>query len=42
MNSILQIIFIPVYAGWLLGEVGFDVWLVVESVVLYIGIPLLA
>jgi ACR3 family arsenite transporter len=42
MNSILQMALIPVYAHWLLGNVQFDVWLVAESVVLYLGVPLLA
>ncbi|MGB7293808.1 MAG: arsenic resistance protein [Thermodesulfobacteriota bacterium] len=42
MNSILQMILIPVYARWLLGNVSFDVWVVAESVVLYLGIPLVA
>lgn len=42
MNSILQMALIPVYARWLLGKVEFDVWLVAESVVLYLGLPLLA
>jgi ACR3 family arsenite transporter len=42
MNSILQMILIPVYAKWLLGEVSFDVWLVAESAVLYLGLPLMA
>ncbi len=42
MNSILQMALIPVYAHWLLGKVKFDVWVVAESVVLYLGIPLLA
>lgn len=42
MNSILQMMLIPVYAHWLLGEVQFDVWVVAESVVLYLGIPLVA
>ena len=42
MNSILQMALIPVYAHWLLGEVQFDVWGVAESVVLYLGIPLVA
>lgn len=42
MNSILQMLLIPVYAKWLLGEVNFDVWLVAESVVLYLGLPLVA
>jgi ACR3 family arsenite transporter len=42
MNSILQMILIPVYAQWLLGKVEFDVWLVGESVLLYLGFPLVA
>ncbi len=42
MNSILQMVLIPVYARWLLGKVQFDVWVVGESVVLYLGVPLLA
>ncbi len=42
MNSILQMALIPVYAHWLLGKVKFDVWVVAESVVLYLGLPLLA
>lgn len=42
MNSILQMALIPVYAHWLLGEVSFDVWVVAESVVLYLGAPLAA
>jgi ACR3 family arsenite transporter len=35
-------ILIPVYARLLLGKVSFDVWLVAQSVVLYLGLPLLA
>lgn len=42
MNSVLQMALIPVYAHWLLGNVQFDVWLVAESVVLYLGAPLVA
>ncbi len=42
LNSILQMILIPVYAHWLLGDVNFDVWVVGESVILYLGLPLLA
>ncbi|MBZ5513399.1 MAG: bile acid:sodium symporter [Acidobacteriia bacterium] len=42
MNSILQMILIPVYAKWLLGEVKFSVEVVAESVVLYLGVPLVA
>lgn len=42
LNSIIQMILIPVYAKLLLGEINFDVWVVGESVLLYLGIPLLA
>lgn len=42
INSVLQMILIPVYARLLLGHVAFDVWVVGESVVLYLGVPLLA
>lgn len=42
MNSLLQMILIPVYAKLLLGKIGFDVWVVAESVVLYLGFPLVA
>jgi ACR3 family arsenite transporter len=42
MNSVLQMALIPVYANWLLGEVQFDVRVVAESVVLYLGVPLIA
>lgn len=42
LNSIIQMILIPVYAKLLLGEVNFDVWVVAESVLLYLGIPLIA
>ncbi|MCK5512260.1 MAG: arsenic resistance protein [Thermodesulfovibrionia bacterium] len=42
INSIMQMLLIPVYAKLLLGKVGFDVLLVGESVVLYLGLPLLA
>ncbi len=42
VNSIIQMILIPVYAKLLLGEIQFDVWLVGESVILYLGVPLLA
>jgi len=42
INSIIQMILIPVYSKLLLGEVGFDVWVVAESVVLYLGLPLVA
>lgn len=39
-NSILQMLLLPVYAKLLLGSVPFDVWLVAESVGLYLGLPL--
>ncbi len=42
LNSIIQMILIPVYAKLLLGDVHFDVWVVGESVVLYLGLPLVA
>lgn len=42
INSIIQMMLIPVYAKLLLGNVGFDVWVVGESVLLYLGIPLIA
>ncbi|MCL6450936.1 MAG: arsenic resistance protein [Acetobacteraceae bacterium] len=42
INSIMQMLLIPVYARLLLGRVAFDVWVVGESVVLYLGLPLLA
>jgi ACR3 family arsenite transporter len=42
INSILQMALIPVYAHWLLGSVDFEVWVVAESVVLYLGLPLFA
>jgi ACR3 family arsenite transporter len=42
INSVMQMLLIPVYAKLLLGKVGFDVWLVGESVILYLGLPLLA
>lgn len=41
-NSIMQMMLIPVYAYLLLGEVNFDVFVVGESVLLYLGLPLLA
>lgn len=41
-NSIIQMILIPVYASLLIGAVQFDVWVVAESVVLYLGLPLVA
>ncbi|RJQ16207.1 MAG: arsenic resistance protein [Nitrospiraceae bacterium] len=42
LNSIIQMLLIPVYAKLLLGDVKFDVWVVGESVLLYLGIPLVA
>ncbi len=42
INSLIQMLLIPVYAKLLLGKIGFDVLLVGESVVLYLGLPLLA
>jgi arsenite transporter len=42
LNSIIQMLLIPVYAKLLLGDVHFDVWVVGESVLLYLGIPLVA
>jgi ACR3 family arsenite transporter len=41
LNSVAQMLLIPVYARLLIGEVRFDVWVVAESVVLYLGLPLL-
>jgi ACR3 family arsenite transporter len=42
LNSVAQMLLIPVYARLLIGEVSFDVWVVAESVVLYLGLPLAA
>jgi ACR3 family arsenite transporter len=42
INSIAQMILIPFYAKLLLGNVSFDVFLVGESVLLYLGVPLVA
>lgn len=42
MNSIVQMLLIPVYAKLLLGSISFDVFLVGESVLLYLGVPLFA
>ncbi len=41
LNSVAQMLLIPVYARLLIGNVNFDVWVVAESVVLYLGLPLL-
>jgi ACR3 family arsenite transporter len=40
VNSVIQMLLIPVYARLLIGNVEFDVWVVAESVVLYLGLPL--
>ena len=40
LNSVAQMILIPVYARLLIGSVSFDVRVVAESVVLYLGLPL--
>jgi ACR3 family arsenite transporter len=40
LNSIAQMLLIPVYARLLIGNVSFDVSVVAESVVLYLGLPL--
>ncbi len=42
LNSVIQMVLIPVYARLLIGDVNFDVWVVAESVVLYLGLPLVA
>lgn len=40
LNSIAQMVLIPVYARIMIGDVNFDVSVVAESVVLYLGLPL--
>lgn len=40
LNSVAQMLLIPIYARLLIGNVNFDVWVVAESVVLYLGLPL--
>lgn len=40
LNSVAQMLLIPIYARLLIGDVQFDVWVVAESVVLYLGLPL--
>jgi ACR3 family arsenite transporter len=40
LNSVAQMLLIPIYARLLIGNVSFDVWIVAESVVLYLGLPL--
>jgi ACR3 family arsenite transporter len=42
LNSVMQMILIPVYARLLIGNIEFDVWVVAESVLLYLGLPLAA
>jgi ACR3 family arsenite transporter len=42
LNSVAQMLLIPVYARLLIGDVDFDVLVVGESVLLYLGLPLLA
>jgi arsenite transporter len=42
LNAVIQMLLIPVYARLLIGNVDFDVWVVAESVVLYLGLPLVA
>ncbi|MBI3745727.1 MAG: arsenic resistance protein [Chloroflexi bacterium] len=40
LNSVAQMLLIPIYARLLIGDVRFDVWVVAQSVVLYLGLPL--
>lgn len=40
LNSVLQMLLIPVYARLLIGNVEFDVLVVGQSVLLYLGLPL--
>ena len=42
LNSVIQMLLIPVYARLLIGDVAFDVSVVAQSVVLYLGLPLVA
>ena len=42
LNSVIQMLLIPVYANLLIGSVEFDTWVVAQSVVLYLGLPLVA
>jgi ACR3 family arsenite transporter len=42
LNSVIQMLLIPVYAQLLIGDVAFDVWVVFQSVLLYLGLPLAA
>ena len=40
LNSVAQMLLIPVYARLLIGDVSFDVTVVAQRVVLYLGLPL--
>jgi arsenite transporter len=40
LNSVIQMLLIPVYARLLIGNVDFDVLVVGQSVLLYLGLPL--
>lgn len=42
LNSVMQMLLIPVYSRLLIGNIQFNVWVVAESVVLYLGLPLVA
>jgi len=42
LNALVQMLLIPVYANLLIGSVAFDTAVVAESVVLYLGVPLVA
>jgi len=42
LNSVMQMLLIPVYARLLIGNIQFDVLVVAESVILYLGLPLVA
>ncbi len=42
LNSVIQMALIPVYSQLLIGDVAFEVWVVFESVLLYLGLPLVA
>jgi len=42
VNSIIQMVLLPIYAKFLLGNINFSVTIVAESVILYLGLPLIA
>jgi ACR3 family arsenite transporter len=42
LNSVIQMALIPVYAQILIGDVSFEVVVVFQSVLLYLGLPLVA